>query len=313
MAPLVSVMMPCFNGERTLPRALASLVVQTYRDWECVFVDDGSTDRSADVVEGLEDTRFRVIRLRRNLGRGAARQAALAHCSGELLGMLDADDWIYPDKLATQVAAMEAAPDLALVSTGLAIADARGELAGVRAGGPDRPLRAVETARGLAIPRVAFAPSMIRMDLARSVGFDPDLRACEDLAFLIDLLGGRRYAVLPDAAYVYTEHESGTIAKQAIAARMSRRVFRSYRSHYPVASRMRGLQSFAREAAYRAAFAVGLGESLIRRRSRPPTERERDGYRAARRVVDAATARLFPLRAVNQGHEAWAVLAGEGV
>lgn len=294
MPPLVSVMMPCFNGERTLPRALASLVAQTHSDWECVLVDDGSSDRSAELAENLDDPRIRVIRLEQNLGRGAARQAALESCRGELLGLLDADDWIYPTKLESQVEAMMRRPELALVSTGLAIVDARGELAGIRAVGPARPLAAVGPIGGLEIPRVAFAPSMIRTALARAVGFRPDLPACEDLAFLMELLSQGSYAVLPEVTYAYTEHESSTIAKVIVSARMCRRVFRSFRARYPLASRLRELQSFGKEAAHRAGFALGLGEHLIRRRSHSPTGPDVEAFERARGTVEAVRARLFP-------------------
>ncbi len=294
MPPLVSVMMPCYNGERTLPKALASLVAQTYSDWECVFVDDGSRDHSADVAESLEDPRIRVIRLGRNLGRGAARQTALESCRGELICLLGADDWIYPTKLESQVGAMVRHPELALVGTGLAIVDPRGDLAGIRAVGPAGPLAAVGPARGLEIPRVAFAPSMVRAELARSVGFRPDLPACEDLAFLIGLLARGQSAVLPEVTYAYTEHESSTIAKLVVSARMCRRVFRSLRARYPLASRLRELQSFGKEAAYRAGFALGLGEHLIRRRSHSPTGRDVEAFEKARGIVEAAMARLFP-------------------
>ncbi|MHB1558652.1 MAG: glycosyltransferase family 2 protein [Isosphaeraceae bacterium] len=309
MPPLVSVMMPCFNGERTLPRALASLVAQTYSDWECVFVDDGSTDRSAELAETLDDPRIRVIRLGRNLGRGAARQAALDACNGELLCLLDADDWIYPTKLEIQVEAMARHPELALVGTGLAIVDARGDLAGLRDVGPAGPLTAIGPAPGLKIPQVAFAPSMIRTELARSAGFRPDLPACEDLAFLIELLRERSHAVLPHVTYVYTEHESNTLAKLVVSARMCRRVFRSHRARHPIASRLREVQSLAKEAAYRAGFAMRRDDRLIRRRSLPPTEREIEAYRAARRTIEAATARLVS-RIACRGEQMVAVAAG---
>ncbi len=303
MPPLISVMMPCFNGERTLPRALASLVAQTYSDWECVFVDDGSTDRSAELAEMLDDPRIRVVRLGRNLGRGAARQAALDACNGELLCLLDADDWIYPTRLERQVEAMASHPRLALVSTGLAIVDSRGELAGIRAVGPEGPLTAIEPARGLKIPQVAFAPSMIRTELARSAGFRLDLPACEDLAFLIELLRERSYAILPEISYVYTEHESNTLDKLVVSARMCRRVFRSYRARHPIASRLRELESLVKETAYRAGFAMRLEDHLIRRRSLRPTEREIEAYRAARHAIDAATAQLVSRMEARAGRD----------
>ncbi len=94
MRPLVSVMMPCYNSAGTLPLALASLVAQTYENWECILVDDGSTDRPIDIVEQASDKRISFFRLDRNMGRGVAQQAALDYATGDYLCMLDADDWL---------------------------------------------------------------------------------------------------------------------------------------------------------------------------------------------------------------------------
>jgi glycosyltransferase involved in cell wall biosynthesis len=296
MPPLVSVMMPCFNAERTLPWALASLVSQTYRDWECLFVDDGSTDRSFEVVEALGDSRIRPIRMGQNMGRGVARQAALDQASGELLCMLDADDWIYPTKIEHQVDAMLREPHLALVSTGFAIADSQGKLAGIRATGPEGPLRILGPLTGVSAPWLPFAASMLRTDLARAVRFHAGLRACEDLAFLIGLLQGRRYAILPEASYVYNEYDSMTLEKMVLALRMSRRVFRMFRESAPIQSRWNEGRVLVKEVVYRAGFAFGFSEHLLRRRSRPPTARDIDAFLTARRVVEDGYARLFPAR-----------------
>ncbi len=119
--PLVSVIMPCYNATSTLPMALASLLAQTYENWECVLVDDGSTDAPVAILERIDDPRIRYIRLPYNQGRGVARQIALDNVRGDLITMLDADDWIYPNKLEMQYLQMVANPHLALISTGMAI------------------------------------------------------------------------------------------------------------------------------------------------------------------------------------------------
>ena len=136
--PLVSVTIPYYNAAATLPEALASLVAQTYTHWECILIDDGSSDYAHTVVEQIADARCRTIRLPQNMGRGVARQVALDQARGELLCKLDADDWIYPAKIERQVAAMAALPDVALISTGIAVVDAKNDLVGVRARVPSR-------------------------------------------------------------------------------------------------------------------------------------------------------------------------------
>ena len=128
-------MMPCWNASRTLPLALASLLAQTYQNWECLIVDDASTDDPCAVIEEAADSRIRYVRLARRGGRGAARQRALEEVKGDLVTMLDADDWIFPEKLERQVNAI-LSTGVPLVSTGMSIVTERNEIVGVRAKGP---------------------------------------------------------------------------------------------------------------------------------------------------------------------------------
>ena len=98
--------MPVHNSADSLPMALSSVVAQTFENWECIVVDDGSTDGSGEIAGMVRDRRIRVLRLDKNRGRGFARQIALEAAFGDLLCMLDADDWLYPEKLHMQVSGM---------------------------------------------------------------------------------------------------------------------------------------------------------------------------------------------------------------
>ena len=99
---MVSVMMPCFNAEQTLPMALASLRAQSHESWEAVVVDDGSSDGTWDALNDFGEPRLRLERFDTNRGRGAARQRCLEMARGDFLSFLDADDWLFPNKLAPQ-------------------------------------------------------------------------------------------------------------------------------------------------------------------------------------------------------------------
>jgi glycosyltransferase involved in cell wall biosynthesis len=100
---LVSVVMPVFNGLRTVRRAYSSLAAQSFAHWELLAVDDGSTDGTR--VELLQlaahDTRVRVLFMEENIGPGAARNKALENAAGELVTYLDCDDEYYPNYLET--------------------------------------------------------------------------------------------------------------------------------------------------------------------------------------------------------------------
>lgn len=104
MTPLVSVILPCFNGERFLGEALQSVQGQTWTNLECLVVDDQSTDRSRDLVlrRAREDGRIRLLP-KEHGGISAARNFGLDHARGQWIQLLDCDDWLHRDKLRCQL------------------------------------------------------------------------------------------------------------------------------------------------------------------------------------------------------------------
>src|ERR1043165_6513590 len=108
--PLVSILIPVCNGEASIGQALDSALGQTHANLEVIVVDDGSRDRTSEVVDGVarRDGRVRLV-TQPNRGGAAARNRALAAASGEFVAPLDADDLWDPSKIARQVRRIEAA------------------------------------------------------------------------------------------------------------------------------------------------------------------------------------------------------------
>jgi glycosyltransferase involved in cell wall biosynthesis len=118
--PLVSVIIPTFNRAELLPRALESVIAQTFDDYEILVVDDESTDETKDVVLSYGEARIRYLRQAENAGPGAARNRGLREARGDLIAFLDSDDEWLPDKLTRQVSLFrEIAPEVGLVYTGV--------------------------------------------------------------------------------------------------------------------------------------------------------------------------------------------------
>lgn len=115
-SPLVSVIIPAFNGERYLAEAIASIRAQPIGPLELVIVDDGSTDRTAAVVRKVAPDAKYVLQA--NQGPGAARNTGVRIASGSYLAFIDADDIWMPDKLRRQLNALEQDPKHDIV-TGL--------------------------------------------------------------------------------------------------------------------------------------------------------------------------------------------------
>jgi glycosyltransferase involved in cell wall biosynthesis len=108
---LISVVIPVYNRETKILRAIAGVGAQTYGNIEIVVVDDASTDGTAAAVEGLDDPRVRLVRHDRNRGAGAARNSGVEAARGDWIAFQDSDDDWLPEKLARQAAMMAALPD----------------------------------------------------------------------------------------------------------------------------------------------------------------------------------------------------------
>jgi glycosyltransferase involved in cell wall biosynthesis len=108
--PRVSVILPTYNRARELPRAILSVLDQTFDDLELIVVDDASDDDTEQVVRKLGDPRIRYLRHDHNRGGGAARNTGIEASEAPWVGFQDSDDAWLPAKLETQIAAIDAAP-----------------------------------------------------------------------------------------------------------------------------------------------------------------------------------------------------------
>ncbi|WP_164888480.1 glycosyltransferase family A protein [Methanosarcina sp. MSH10X1] len=113
-----SVVIPLYNKEPHVKRALKSVISQTIQDFEIVVVNDGSTDKSADIVKSFSDARIRLIN-QKNAGVSAARNRGINETKSELIAFLDADDEWMPDYLETILRLREKYPEAGLYATSL--------------------------------------------------------------------------------------------------------------------------------------------------------------------------------------------------
>lgn len=119
--PRVSVIIPTYNCEHFLGRAIDTALAQSYKDYEILVVDDGSTDKTCDLLDRYE-TKIRYF-CQPNRGVSSARNLALNHAAGEFVGYLDADDMWYPQKLELQVAFLDIHKDCGLVHSEVSVID----------------------------------------------------------------------------------------------------------------------------------------------------------------------------------------------
>ena len=125
--PLVSVVMPVYNGEKYLKEAIESILSQTYENLELVVVNDGSTDSSKNIVLSYTDRRIRLVENERNSGIVFTRNQGLESANGIYIATLDCDDVALKDRIQNQVDFLEKNPDYGMCGTFYQIIDANGK------------------------------------------------------------------------------------------------------------------------------------------------------------------------------------------
>ncbi len=110
----ISVVIPAYNAELTILPTIESLQQQTFSDFEVIIINDGSTDRTLELLQNFEDPRLKIFSYE-NGGLSVARNRGLAQATGEFIAFLDADDLWTPDKLELQLAALQKHPEAGLV------------------------------------------------------------------------------------------------------------------------------------------------------------------------------------------------------
>lgn len=123
---MISIILCTYNREKYLARAIDSVIAQTYRDWELIIVDDGSTDRTEELVKSYTDPRIRYEKLEKNRYYCYAANYGLKKCQGQYVAFQNSDDEWLPDKLDKQIQFMEAHPEAGACFTEIILIDNEG-------------------------------------------------------------------------------------------------------------------------------------------------------------------------------------------
>lgn len=197
--PLVSIVMPVYNGASTIQLALASLICQDYNNWECIIVNDGSTDDTIQMIEAMVDSRIKLINLEKNCGRGYARNVAIKNCVGKYLSYLDADDFLHHKKISKQVQMLEINPDIDLVGCGrVQFDDNLNPLLKSSSKSSQKSYHLDGKTLSLVMPSV-----MIRTGKASSFDYDKRLDVGEDVDYFSRYLHNSYYMNINENLYYY--------------------------------------------------------------------------------------------------------------
>ena len=211
MKPRVSVLVPVFNAAGTLATCLRSLQRQEFPEFECILVDDGSSDGSAERMHAFarHDERFIVVKSP-HVGIPSILTTGLERCGGEFIARMDADDWMHRSRLALQLQAFEQDPGLDLVGTHVRFFPRAGVEKGMRA--YEGWLHSMETADDVARERFIECPLahptwMLRRAALDRLGGYRDEGWPEDYDLLLRLIeSGGRAGVVPRRLLGWAQH-----------------------------------------------------------------------------------------------------------
>jgi glycosyltransferase involved in cell wall biosynthesis len=228
---LVTAVIPAFNAERFVAEAIESVLGQTHRAVECIVVDDGSTDRTAKVVERYGE-RVRLVR-QRNAGVSAARNNGAAACSGSFIAFLDADDRWHPAKLEQQLAALRSATAQTMAVCAVRAIDEAGGPLGERTwhcpSGLLHGLVMFDGARTISCSSTSLIPRTLFESIG---GFERQLSMSADLDLLIRIARRGEVVIMNEPLADYRVHVGSMSRDVALMERDMLLVFeRLFRGH----------------------------------------------------------------------------------
>ena len=209
--PLVSILIPCFNARPWIAQAIQSALDQTYPNVEVIVADDGSTDGSTEIIEGFGDS-ISFLRLS-HAGGNAARNRLTQAASGEWLQYLDADDYLLPDKIASQVSfASSIRPAIDVVYSPVLLQDAD-------VGGDPRELP-IETDDEV-LTFIQWGPLntgglLLRRSAVLEVGgWKEDQPCCQEHELLLRFIQSKKgFGLARRAGIVYRRHGSVSVSRR---------------------------------------------------------------------------------------------------
>ncbi len=246
--PLVSVIIATYNRADYLPATVASVLGQTFRDFELIVVDDGSTDETARVLAPFTD-RLRYV-YQENAERGAARNHGVRLAAGKYVAFLDSDDLWVPNKLEAEVETLRRRPDLGLVYSDAHYIDARDH----RLGAVARRAREGAVLRQIVCDNfVSFGAHLVDRESFRAAGaFSEDrlLSGSEDWEAWCRLAARVRFGHVANVGLLYRVHEAGSVAQPQHMERSMLRAWQTIFQNPQLQPQIIGLERQARASVH---------------------------------------------------------------
>ncbi len=211
--PLVSVIMNCYNSDKYLKEAINSVLAQTYQNWEIIFWDNQSTDKSAEIVKSYNDKRIKYFYAPSHTSLGEGRNEALEKAQGEFISFLDCDDLLSSDKIEKQVEVLFNNSDIGFVYTNGARIDEKSQIRTVFYKG-DMPsgniFREALENYDFYIPSVMFKKDIV---LEHNIVFDVAYSYIEEYDFFLKILKFTKAKYLKEKLSYWRVHSNSNTWK----------------------------------------------------------------------------------------------------
>lgn len=204
--PKVSVVMPAYNAEKYIREAVDSILNQTFTDFEFIIINDGSTDRTKEIILEYDDPRIVLLENEKNRGIVATLNKGLDAAKGEYIARMDADDIAVPERLTIQVEYMDKHPEIGVLGTGLKkFGDGIKDGKRIFSQNPDKLKAELLFATNIAHPTVVMRKAVLD---AFHICYELEYAGAEDFLMWWKLSQKTQIATLPDILLNYRIHKS---------------------------------------------------------------------------------------------------------
>jgi glycosyltransferase involved in cell wall biosynthesis len=264
--PLISIGMPVFNSSRTIAQAIASILNQTFADWELLIMDDGSTDNTSEIASSFADPRIVVCRFSKNMRIPTRLNHCISMAKGKFFARMDGDDIAYPDRLACQLEFLCTQPDVDLVAGWIVVFKSDGTVRGALRGSMTHEEIGARDWMGMLMPHPTW---MGRTDWFRRNPYRI-INAAEDQDLLIRTYHQSRFATIPRVVLGYREDGLSLLYRlfqrqQVFRSIVANLIQKRQYSKVPRCVLTQAVKGMAEVVA----ISTGLNYHLLRARARP--------------------------------------------
>lgn len=213
MIPKISVILSVYNGEKYIKEAMQSILDQTFGDFEFIIIDDGSVDKTSQVLDGFQDPRIVRLKNEKNIGLVKSLNRGLEMARGEFIARMDADDITYPQRFEKQIRFLEQNPSVGVLGTAIEYINTKGKRISVSREPASHELIFWKMFFDCAIIHPTV---MMRREVVTSVhGYDPTFIHIEDTELWSRLVNLTRFANLSEVLHARRLHRQSIMSTQS--------------------------------------------------------------------------------------------------